>query len=723
MLLFADGFEAYNVDLVEQKWGRPQGLLYGVAGFSKVVSGIEPSSGKAYASGKEGGRALYSGSAVASLGTSFRPSRTIFLGLNIRTRNYLTLTINFEAHGLIRRLRTGVPGTVISSLKMEISQWRIAITQTFTGTNPQVGDINTTMDMYSGDYNYIQVGMTLNGNESANPKAWMEVRVGNDPNLNFLRYYNILTSAPDNTGDYSYISGLSINTGEPTRPEYGWWGNAGEGTCIDDVYICNDEGDVNNTFLGKIWIRRLTPVADGIDLDSIPTLHNEDAKRFQAVDEDFMSTNVMPVQLPEDPLFISWEDGYDDYLTLMEEGDRQSVRFTGGTFASATPYIHGAVLHVLAKAEYLNLANTTMLKGYKRQGESQEISYASEVDIPLSECKGAWENYPLVFDNNEITTEGQPNQIWTAAGISSAEFGVELAKSTINPVLLTPGLNRFNLVFQHLLTETCGISDVVHRAFEDPIYETLGLTISGISYQYTWKFTETLYWDGEVTQKKILKHYLYEILTPTDYIPWTFLFAQDTFSLSDNIFLEWHDTIEDTFNAEIWEFGARVRADGTGDWDERTSDSLSIAETAPMISWLKMLDDAFGLEEPYMWDNHELIEETIEVNVTYLWDNHELMEEYLSLLETEPILVHFHGEVVMETFGFDEDHFDGWTVEQPEINMNFADSILTMQWRHEWFYGVCTRSEQIAPIEINTQEGSRLNQFSEARFLSLFGGY
>jgi hypothetical protein len=584
MLLFSDGFETYNIYDVGNKWG----------GFSwtgttpMIASGIEPSTGKPYAT--KNGRALYVGNAAATLGTTFRPSRTIFAGFALRTRAAMTITIHYLANRTIARdnLRPLAAAGSVSALTLTISAYRIAISQTFVGATTKVGDINTSMNMLSGDYHYIQVGMTLTGNESAQPRAWMEVRVGNEV-VNRFRYDSILTSAPDNTGTYSYLNGLQVGV------------SSAAGTAIDDVYICNDEGDFNNTFLGTVRVRRMVPVADGIDLDAVPTLRVPDARRFQAVDEDFIDvTHALPSPIPTDPLFITWEDGVADYLTLEQQGDRESIRFTGGEFGGSSPEIFGAVLHTLARGKYRDRFNGTVLKGYKRQGEFPEIEEATPADFPLNHSPtaltaGGWQNYPLAFDNTEIVAPGQPYQIWSVAGIAGAEFGIELSRSEIDPAMLDPNLNRFNLVFDHALYEGMHFSDTTHRFFEDPIDEALGVSDTDVQYQYTWHFEESLYFDVELSVYRTFPKFLHDEIEFDDFMPWLDSFVGEFLGLTEDIWLQWLDVVEDGFDVADWTDGF---------WEELFTDEIG-ASDAVAADFILFLEDTFGLEEPYVWNGHE----------------------------------------------------------------------------------------------------------------------
>jgi hypothetical protein len=65
-------------------------------------------------------------------------------------------------------------------------------------------------------------------------------------------------------------------------------------------------------------------------------------------------------------------------------------------------------------------------------------------------------------------------------------------------------------------------------------------------------------------------------------------------------------------------------------------------------------------------------------------------------------------------------HFDGNWVERDYHQYSMTDSVLTAQWRHEYFWGVCIASWQIEPIEMECPEGSRVGELT-SQYWSLMG--
>lgn len=694
MLLFSDGFDSYNIYDIGSKWG-----FFNWKGTTppKIVSGIDPIGGLPYAT--KGGRALYTGNIGMALKTTFRPSRTVYFGFAIRTRSILKLAIDYLSLRRIDRGQsaevmesyTGItfndPAGSISYLTLTFNEYSLAVTQTFQGATVQVGDIPTQFRLWSGDYHYIQVAMTLMGNASAHPTSWMEIRIGNR-GINRLRYDNILTSLPDDTAPYSYINGVALRTGAGN-----WDTTLGSGVTFDDVYICNDEGNTCNDFLGNVKVRRVRPTAEGAVNQGIP--NTGIGYRFMAVDEDFIDTgHNMPYPQPtpeQDPLFIPWEDGLSDYLTLPSQGAQQFLRFQSVPFAGAQPRIHGAILHTLARAQYRGTVGVTAIKGVKKTG-AEPLKDSSPADVPLQYSSVAlnlpagWRDHPLVFENDEIVAPGQQPLIWTPSAFDASEFGVELVRCTLDPKMYDEHLIRFTLVHNQVVAEFLGMGDFSHRWLDELIEEDIGIVEAAPAYQYTWKFTDELYWSDELTVYKTGPRFINEYLDFADDIPWTFLFDQGIIDFADEVWLQWHDLVEEELVLESWTDGF---------WEELFTDEFDITDLS-IGSFIERLEEMFGLEEPYLWDGHEDVEETLEINVTYVWDNHELLEEYLYPDDGTSQGI---GLEIEEAFGLEEDHFDGWWVDQPPEQFALAVSVLTQHWRYEWMFGLVIRSWQVDPIE------------------------
>lgn len=698
MLLFSDGFETYNIYDIRYKWGQFGSQDY--PPVAKIVSGTDTSINKPWAT--KGGRALYLANRPFDLGTVFRPSRTIFTGFAFRatvttSTHYSDISLHFATQLYMRRmwgdrLRGNVspdiqwrtdPSPRAGKLDLRIYKYYVNYTWTFTGTGlpTQVGRIDTPMDMLSGDFHYIQAGMTLHGNVSALPQAWCELRIGNRAS-GFVQHQNILTSTPDDLG-YFFMNGLSFVFNGP-----------GYNT-VDDVYIANDEGSYNNTFLGNVKVRRVTPSANGSDNASVPTLKSGDAVRFQAVDEDFAGSNSLPSPIPtEDPLFIAWEPQFEDYLTLEQRGDRQSLRLHSVPFDGSSPRIHGAVLHVLAKSSEMGIGGQSVLKGYRRLG-LLPLAESNPADIPLTFLRpdgGTWQTFPLAFDNQETVAEGQPAIVWSTSAVNDSEWVIELADSEIDPAMIDQNLVRFNLEHDEVIEEYLAFVEWAHRFYEEPVSESIAMTETQLLYEWTFKAEDQLYWSPEIAVYRTFRKSLNDQITFAEIIPWTYLFGQDTMAIADELFLQWHDQVSEEVTFADW---------SAGFWEELFNDAVELGDSI-IASYIELLDEALGLEEPYLWDGHEDVEESLGIEVDYLWSGHELLEE---TLYSDDQTINAFGLDIEDGFELIEDHFDGWLVEQPSDPLGLAVSVLTQHWRYERLFGIVISSWQVSPVEQQGNDG------------------
>ena len=729
MLLFSDGFESFNIYNVRHKWGYfgwDERFDNAQAVEARIVSGLDVSCNKPWAT--KDGRALYLGAATSQLLTTFKPSRTLYTGFAFRCQAFpgygparCEARITFAKGEKIDR------GTLLSAsayygsgghtdpvhstgiyelpnpvgiLDLWIYPYYTEYTWTFTGATAKSGRINTTMNMLSGDYHYIQAAMTLMGNNSSLPEAWAEIRIGGR-GANSSLEQNILTSAPDGAGAF-YMNALSFSFNRQDWRDHSF-------TTVDDFYILNDEGTINNSFLGNVKVRRVTPSANGADNDAVPTLKSGDALRFQAVDEDLFGTNQMPYPQPvpeDDPLFLPWEDGFEDYLTLEYRGNRQSFRFHSVPFEGSLPTIYGAILHGVAKAAVDGVIGGTALKGYKRTG--QIFTEAAPTDVPLTAKRGTdswyylgtdlfeqrtWQDYPMVFENDEVVPPGQLPQIWHPDALNASEWGIELAGCTLDPLMYDPNLVRFNLNHEEVCSEFLGFIDFTHRFYDASVEEDLAVTDDDPTYERTFKVEDSLYWSPEISIYRTFIKSLNDEIEFAEEIPWIYLFAQGQIYFTDEVFLEWHDLVEEEMAATDWT---------TGFWEELFNDAIDITD-AVAASFIERLEEMFGLEEPYLWDGHEDVEEILEINVSYVWDNHELLEEYIYPNDNVGQGI---GLIAEDEINILEDHHNGWLVESLPAGLDIDDSMLTQHWRYDRVFGIVIGSWQIAPVEQEGNDGN-----------------
>jgi hypothetical protein len=351
------------------------------------------------------------------------------------------------------------PGPLVATCVLVINASYIDVTWTFVGTSPltKTGRINTSANLINGDYRYLQVGLTLTGNVVSQPRAWAEVRLGSRGEK--LVFSDIMTSAETGVNAQFLMNCVTVGVD----------GVGGYCSDIDDVYICNDEGEYNNTFLGSVKVRRVSVSGDGSENNSVPF---GETHRFNTVNEDFIDTvNNLPVPLPNHettPLFIEWEQFAGNYLTVEEYGDRQLMRFTSLNAGANYSKIHGSILTALLQPLHLDTPAT--LKAVRKFG-IEALTDSLAMDAPLIK-RAQFESRQFVWENEETIGPGEQYLRWTPAAVDASEWGFELVPVEIAPESYDPAIARINLVIEDLVSEVLEFSEVVHRYFEELIDDT-----------------------------------------------------------------------------------------------------------------------------------------------------------------------------------------------------------------------------------------------------------
>ena len=706
MLLFSDGFETFSPYDLWRKWGyfSFDGTNY-QSTFTRpsIVHGPDTtfSPAKTYATRPEG-RAIQGQSYY--LMTPIKPSRTVFTGFAFRrasTGGTVLITIEF-IKGLPYNKSlvptTIVPdgyiadtgyngGIVVATCSLAISASYIDVTWTFVGTVPltQTGRINTSANLLNGDWRYIQAGMTLMGNVVAQPQAWAEVRLGSRGGANNLLKSSIMTG-PESGVNVSYlINAIRIH------PGLGWYTMSQSASVgLDDVYICNDEGEFNNTFLGNVNVRRVSVSGDGTENNSVPFA---ETYRFKTVDEDYIDTiNNLPVPLPSpetNPLFIPWETFAGNYLTIEESGDRQLMRFNSLNAAGTYQKTHGAILHAMIQPLYLDTPSCS-LTAVRKVG-LEALVESKPMDAPLV-LRTQFEARQFVWENEETIEPGGQYPHWAATVIDASEWGFELTSIEIDPLSYDPAIIRVNIIIYDTVNEALDLVDFTHRYFEELISESMGAA-DDPSYQYVWAVYETLGFDESSEGSRSGNRFLNETLEFSEYLPYTILFLNEALGFLEDVFVQYIDLIDETFNAVDW---------SSGFWEEVFTDTFAAKDSSD-ASFILTLEETFGLEEPYLWNGHEDVQETFAIDVSYVWDNHELADEYLY---PDDEVAQGIGLSVEDEIGIAEDHHDGYWVELFPEQACIEDHILTQHWTYEFFWGLVVNSSQVSPIEQTGNDGN-----------------
>lgn len=240
MLLFTEGFDGNlsNTQLLK-KWGT----------FTSVTL---------QASGRNGG-----GNAFWTFGTQcevgIRPNPTMIAGIAVNPLGPLT--------GVINLIEFGDPG---SSVQVRI---RINTNGTVEALRSGTATLGTSVATVITDaYTYLECKLFVH-----QTLGTVEVRLDNVTVLN-------ITGA-DTQG--SGISNLiqSVDFG----------GNTGAGVRVDDIYIADDQGSLNNDFLGDCRVDTLVPVSDDIAEFDTAT---PSANHFENVDEIPVDENTSYNETP-----------------------------------------------------------------------------------------------------------------------------------------------------------------------------------------------------------------------------------------------------------------------------------------------------------------------------------------------------------------------------------------------------------------------------------------
>ena len=724
MLLFCDGFETFSPYDLWRKWGYANWSKATAPNINpQIVHGMDQSHFPFQPHARRNdGRALQG---PCSLLTTIKPSRTLFMGFAFRVsakgaygnpeftvkffRNYrydkrwfngpYDGVGTFPMYGYSAESTYGYTGYYFESniqalliaqcfIKVESTRIRVQWSfqgDTLVGTNDYFGVkqdayLNSYSTLDDGSWHYIQVGLTLMGNVAAQPQAWATVFLDNQE----LTFSDIMTCPEGNIRTSFHFNAVGLDFGRLNALDYGIGS-------IDDFYICNDEGPANNTFLGPIHIKRLSVTGDGSYTDGIPT---GAGYRFQTVDEDYIDTvNALPSPLPnpeQNPLFITWEDFRSTYTTLMERTDKETMRFASLNAQGVYPKIYGAVLHSLLNPLYKDTPAT--IKAVRRLSNGTLVE-SNAMDAPLVKDT-EYEHRQFTWDNAEVIDyeAGEQYINWNPSAFDASEWGFILEPVAIDPKTYDYSVLRITIIRDELIDEEMALDDFTHRFFEETADDEMALTVDP-AYEYTWRFDDVIYLETASEGNRGGNRFLNETLEFSEYIPYVDLFINDYLCLQqEDIFVQYADFIGDEFATADW---------SDGYWEELFADSFIISDE-DVLGLVLFLDDALGLEEPYLWDNHEDLGDTFAIDADEPWDNHEQCDEYLY---PDDFAQDGYGLEIEEYFGLEEDHFDGYWVEVMGDQTDILDHILTQHWRYDIVFGMVLDSWQMIPIEQYGNDG------------------
>ena len=760
-LLFTDGFESLDIFDISRKWGSFASV--GQSEVSKacaIVSGNDPS-GKPLA--RKGGRSLYLASAASNPWGYFahnfvrgiEKSRTVYVGFALRLvgSSFLRLSLG-TGRGSINvpsrvpyyeELSCYGPGsgqTNVPSLRQPsistgniTGAWRepglhspyvttpysnrnnglvASLDLTFNKTNiscrvdfpsidgipSQYGTVNTNCDLYNGDFHYYQFGFTLLGNNPvAGNSSWIDFRMGNRLDK---RWFQQCQTCIDGAPQSFFIDAVGLSF----IPSVGCW--------LDDVYIANDDGDVNNDFLGSIYVRNTYVSTQGSQNDGVPQ-NISTGNRGDAVSARFITAGDAPFAywkgntpiVTGTNLSALSEDGdypFDSSVTLENDGDNQSFLFAPIHYFGASPNIKACVLYAACVRKYADLSYP-YLDAYFRYGSESSV-FSRPNPRPIAGFHAVTNSYfsPLANDNGYVPTrypevvsfviennEGPESRLFNAERLNMSEFGFVLSTRVPNFIEYTPLLVRKSLYLDIVVSETLSLDPYCSRHIEEMLASSF--SVSSVSVRdWGGSVDESLiFFDGSL-QALGYQHLITDPLRIDDAYPEISQNVSSILPLSDSVVFSYHHYVGESFAFDDTSYGVWV--------EEFREIVVSVSETFNGIAVLASSD--LSVIESDLFDGHLDASEDISLLSSYVWDGHETAEEYVGLSSfAQDALVEFVDSMIE----YEEDHFDGFWVEQFDMRFGLSDSVLTQQWRYEWFMGVLINAWQISPVEDPGMDG------------------
>lgn len=540
---------------------------------------------------------------------------------------------------------------------------------TFGEQEPIYEQIIHNQDVIDGDWHYIEFATTVYGGTVGNPQGWCETRFSNTTN----RRENILTAA-SGSDEAFFINAIKIISGTL------------ESIVFDDIYVTNDEGEVNNSFLGSIYIRPMSPSFTGNLKESttVNTIFRHDAVGPEYIGDESELPNPLPTP-EEEPNFTEWGDPTGSYMLLPLEGAKQTFRCTDASFMDSNPRIHGVVLDVIAEMPDKKSAKASLTP-------IKTIENTNHTYYPIS-CDMIPHTLPalhqLIMENpkaNDPVVEQYDNQ-WSTIAVNNSEYGFKIDKvieqvpynSDWNPALL-----RYPLVYDKTVDDVMGLEDWPLRYWEEIMYEVL--TFDPYS---RWDWACPVYENLDMfdTPQRIRASFCFAwsnakmdavILMPEEFMKDSLGFEEyiradavtlieETIGVTDSAYHEWVEELQSWFNS--YDFI-------NYSWGATAEDNISLA-----------ISDIF--------DNHFFIGDTVDI-IDQTRSNHEFIGE---TLYSNDIASQGIGVFAEDGFNVEANHHDGNWVEQIENWIGYESSILTRHWRFEYFYGVCIRWWNIGVVE------------------------
>jgi hypothetical protein len=332
-LIFIDGFDHYSTADISKKW----------AGFGGGT--VNSSGGR-----RSGGCYVASSNSSTYLIKAFANSATVVAGCAF----YLP-SISGGGHAMVMALGDGGSAqlTLAAAPDGTLKLWQGAINNVLLGTGPVLA---------IGTWYYIEIKATISDSISAGACV---VRV------NGVAAITLAAGADTKATGNAYANQLWI----------GQVGSSGNSQRVDDLYLCDTSGSVNNDFLGDCRVDALYPNADGAYSSWAPSTGTA---HWSLVDETAPNAT--------------------DYVSASTVGAKDSYAFTDLT----APTVFGVQVNNYAwkdDAGGRSIANLVRSGGVDAQGAGTALA-----TTPL-------------YLSSVHETDPATSTAWTQAGINAAEFG------------------------------------------------------------------------------------------------------------------------------------------------------------------------------------------------------------------------------------------------------------------------------------------------------------
>lgn len=337
-LRFIDGFEHYSIP-------SQIPLKYTSYNDSGGSSGITTMTGR-----RSGSTALLFRTSADFIGLTFDPQSTWYMGFGLymlSTETAELLRFSDEAGTIQGAVSIGNDGT--------IRVYRGSVSSgTLLATSSNALPILT--------WNFIEVKYTI-----ADSGGNWEVRINESTWINF-------------TGDTKQSTSLS------TAVRLQVWGRSSD-NAIDDLYVCDSVGSINNTFLGDVRVDTVRPIGVGN--------YSEFSKQGSASNWDNLDDTTL--------------DSDSTYNYSNTVGHRDTLDC--GNLPAITGTIFGVQVNMAARKDDAGgrtLRSLTRLSSTDYEGDSQNVSTDYRV-------------YRQIIEQNPNTTAA-----WTETEINGAEFGYKV---------------------------------------------------------------------------------------------------------------------------------------------------------------------------------------------------------------------------------------------------------------------------------------------------------